>query len=299
MFSCKFVIRNALLSEINDFIEEQEISNISIFENPNLGFSDDLDDLGFPIAKFFDVEIFVPSVDESIKLLDALMSKFIEDIIDYKSEIVNNQDWVDLYTKELTPVLCDRFYFYNELIQEASDNNQLIPVKLNSALAFGRGHHQTTQGCLLNLVFLENSGFLPKRILDMGCGTGILGICALKLWKEANLLGVDIDNEAVEITKSNYTANNVNSSAIQASKVDDLISKQKLDLILCNILKQPLVDLCPDFLKIINDGGYIITSGFITSQENEVIECYSKNGFEMENRICIEDWLAILFKKKK
>jgi len=301
MFSCKFLIPHAFIDKLNDFIDQSEISNLSIFENPGLGFSEDLDDLGFPVAKFFNVEIFKETQEDSKKLESELKSEFQDVITEFKIDLLNNQDWIELYTKELTPVLCDKFYFYNEALQESTDNSELIPIKLNSALAFGSGHHQTTKGCLLNLAFLNDLGFAPKNILDMGCGTGILGICAKKLWQNSELLGIDIDNDAAIISQSNYIANDIIGEAIQGSNVDFLIkNEQKFDLILCNILKQPLIDLCSDFFKIINDtNGYIITSGYIKNQESEVVACYLSNNFELINKIYIEDWASILFKKKK
>lgn len=295
MISCKFFIPNDILNDIDTFSEESEFNNISFFENADLGFSDKLDENGFPIAKFFDVEILVKDQNESEFLKKILESKFKTDIQNFKATELKDADWVDLYTKELKPVLCDKFYFYNESIQKSPDDDHLIPIKLNSALAFGSGHHQTTQGCLMNAVYLNEQGFSPNDVLDMGCGTGILGICALKIWGNANLLGIDIDPEAVRITNENYKSNDVVAEAVTSDNVSNI--NAKFDLILCNILKQPLIDLCENFCEILNENGYIITSGFIKNQENEVVDCYESFGFELENRIQIDDWLSILFKK--
>ena len=299
MLSCKFLVSNSLLNELNSFIDSLEILNVSIFEDPDLGFSNELDEFGFPIAKFFNVEIFMENEEDAQELKKNLEEKFGDEVFKFSIEAVNNQDWVDLYTKELTPVLCDKFYFYNDYMLDMKNDESLIPIKLNSALAFGSGHHQTTQGCLLNLCFLDESKVGPKKILDMGCGTGILGICALKLWKDSALLGIDIDQEAVDISIENYIANDVQAKAIQDFNVDALMKEEQLfDLILCNILKQPLIDLCDSFYKVIAKGGYIVTSGYIKTQEEDVVNHYLNNNFELVNRICIDDWLSILFKKK-
>ena len=286
-----------------DVIEEEgQFDNISVFENAEFGFSDKVDENGFPIAKFFDVEILVNTEENAKQLQQFLSERFGEEIRCFRHDVLKNEDWVQAYLSELKPVICDNFYFYNESIQSApdrkrSENINLIPIKLNSALAFGSGHHQTTQACLLNMRYLfEQNSYELKRILDMGCGTGILGICALKLWKDAKLIGIDIDNEAVRITKDNYKANSTDATAIVGDCPPKVTSE--FDLVFCNILKQPLVNLCSDFSKVMRQGAYIITSGFIISQEAEIDEIYTAHGFEIINRIQIDDWLSVMFRKK-
>lgn len=296
MLSCKFIIPYEKLENLNSFLDEIELYNVSIFENADFGFSQTLDENGFPIAKFFEVEVFVNDKNEAENLQKTLNKEFSQIIKDFQINEVDNKNWVDSYLKELKPVMIENFYFYNDSIQKPTHDSNLIPIKLNSALAFGSGHHQTTQGCILNAEFLKNNSFVPIEILDMGCGTGILGICTLKVWQDSNLLGIDIDPEAVKITLDNYQANNIKkANAIVGSNLDNIDTK--FDLIFCNILKQPLLDLAKSFYEKLNKGGYIITSGFITSQEKDVIDMYRKMGFKIINKISMEDWLSILFRR--
>lgn len=296
MFSCKFVVPYSLLEELDAFLDEKGLYNVSIFENPKLGFSDDVDNNGFPIAKFFDVEIYANSKTEAENLYEILTRKFKESIQDFQISNIDNKDWIELYKKELKPVILDNFYFYNGSIQENTTDSSLIPIKLNSALAFGSGHHQTTQACILNANFLKDIAFTASNILDMGCGTGILGIGALKIWKKANLLGIDIDPDAVEITLDNYKANDIKARAITGHDLSGI--KENFDLIFCNILKQPLLDLANSFYERLIEGGYIITSGFIKSQEDEVINKYQSIGFQLINKITMEEWISVLFRKQ-
>ena len=212
MFSCKFLISSDILSELDDFVANHDIDNVSVFENTQFGFSSNLDENGFPIAKFFDVEIYTENTEYIEQLLK---ERFGDGVKFFTIQKIDDKDWVNSYLKELKPVICDKFYFYNEFTQAKPANQELIPIKLNSALAFGSGHHQTTQACLLNMRYLlENRSFHPQDILDMGCGTGILGICALKIWNDAKLLGVDMDPESVRITEDNYRANKISAKAI-------------------------------------------------------------------------------------
>ncbi len=295
MFSCKFIISYEKLENLNSFLEKMELYNVSIFENADLGFSQDLDENGFPIAKFFEVEVFVNDKNESENLQKTLNKEFPQIIKDLQINEVDNKNWVDSYLKELKPVIIENFYFYNDSIQKPIYDSNLIPIKLNSALAFGSGHHQTTQACIMNAKSLHENSFYPINILDMGCGTGILGICASKLWQDSNVLGIDIDLDAVKITLDNYQANDIKANAIVGSNLNNI--DKKFDLIFCNILKQPLLELAKSFYEKLNKGGCIITSGFITSQEKEIIDKYQKIGFIILNKISMEDWLSVLFRR--
>lgn len=302
MISCKFQIPSELVNEVDAFLEREGFDNVSVFENAKFGFSERLDENSFPIAKFFDVEILLNTADMAKYAKDILCKQFGDEIHSFIYSPLKEDDWVSAYLSELKPVVCDTFYLYNETIQSLPDhtnpeNSRLIPIRLNSALAFGSGHHQTTQACLLNMRYLfEHENRNVKNILDMGCGTGILGICALKLWKDSKLLGMDIDSEAVRIARDNYEANGINAMAM----VGNCPPKETdgFDLVFCNILKQPLIDLCSEFEQIMNNHAYIVTSGFILSQEREIAEVYMSHGFENVNRIQLDDWLSIIFRKK-
>ncbi|MDR0744579.1 MAG: 50S ribosomal protein L11 methyltransferase [Holosporales bacterium] len=295
MFALSFVIHHSALSELDNFLESLVVCNYSVFENLGKSLSDFLDEDGFPIAKFFNVEILEESEFTAKELKVKIEQHFKHSIFETSISAINNQDWIELYKKELTPIICGKFFFYNDNLQKPEDTSALIPIKLNSALAFGSGHHQTTKSCLLNMEYLNDINFCPKRILDMGCGTGILGICALKIWPDAKLLGIDIDKEAVDITIVNYKSNNIKANAIQASDIKHITSK--FDLIFCNILKQPLIELSKQFDEKLENNGRIITSGYTKNQEAEIIKQYCSLDFELENRIIIYDWLSIIFRK--
>ncbi|MDR1390760.1 MAG: 50S ribosomal protein L11 methyltransferase [Holosporales bacterium] len=295
MLSCKFSASSGILDDIDKFSETEELSNISFFENAESGFLDKSDENGFPIAKFFDVEVFVRDLEEAKSLERELKNRFRCNIQNFLIKKLVKQDWIATYTKALKPVCCGRFYFYNESFQNFPSESDLIPIKLNSSLAFGSGHHQTTQGCILNLGHLNEMNLSFQNILDMGCGSGILGICALKLWRESNLVGIDIDPEAIAVANENYVANNILGSLLTSNCIPK--SHDKFNLILCNILKKPLIDLCESFCKALKKNGYVIASGIITSQELEVINKYELFGFKLINRIQIEDWLSLLFVK--
>ncbi|MDR1233876.1 MAG: 50S ribosomal protein L11 methyltransferase [Holosporales bacterium] len=294
MFVLRFSIQSEYLELLDDALEELGCDNYSAFENLILGFSDNrLDDSGFPITNFFMIEVFCQLKDDISKNINILQNKFHEKIQDIKIDELRKEDWVESYIKELRPIICGSFYVYNESMRDITIAENLIPIKINSALAFGSGHHQTTQACILNLLKLSMTE-PPKEILDMGCGTGILGICALKMWKESRLIGIDIDPDATKISNENYRLNEVNGNAITSSSVPH----QYFDLIMCNILKQPLINFHHDFAIATKTEGHIIISGFIMSQEEEIMDHYRSVGFSVVNTIYQDEWVSILLTKK-
>lgn len=274
--------------------------NVSIFENQKYELLDIVDENDFPIAAMFDIEIFLET-ENLAKIIHTDLSKHFVSISNFVIEKINNQNWVELYESSLPPIIFEKFYFFNETFQYPTQDNSLISIKLNSALVFGSGHHETTKACLANLIFLQKNDAEPKNILDMGAGTGILGICAKKLWPNSSLLGIDIDQEAVNVSIANYTANNIQAMARQQHNVDYLIAEnKKFDLVLCNILKKPLLELCQSFSRILyTKNSYIITSGYLKNQETEIINCYKSNEYQVFNIIHIKNWSSVVFIKSK
>ncbi|MDR3224224.1 MAG: 50S ribosomal protein L11 methyltransferase [Holosporales bacterium] len=289
MISCNFVAERSFEKAIDEFLQSIGITGFSCFENQALGCSEDVDEFGFPMVKFFNFEVFVDSSIEAENVHMSLVNQFKAAVSDFQVKEVREEDWSRLYLRELKPILCDRFLITSKHTPE------VIHITLNSSLAFGSGHHQTTQGCLVNMLHLLDIGFSPQSVLDMGCGTGILGIGALKLWKNAKLLGIDIDKDAVKISEENYCANEINAKAVVADWLHE--SERYYDLILCNILKQPLIDMGESFYGSLNSHGYIIASGFIKQQAPEVIGCYESLGFAKVNEINMDEWISILFEK--
>ena len=143
MISCKFQVPSELLTRIDALYEDDKFSNISVFENAELGFSERLDENGFPIAKFFDVEILVNTEENARQVQQYLSKRFGDKMRCFSYSSLKNEDWIKTYLSELKPVICDNFYFFNETIQplpnqETPENANLIPIRLNSALIMAK-----------------------------------------------------------------------------------------------------------------------------------------------------------------
>jgi ribosomal protein L11 methyltransferase len=166
---------------------------------------------------------------------------------------------------------------------------ELIPIKIDAGRAFGTGEHATTKGCLEMISLLKTP---PLKILDVGTGTGVLAIACKKLWKDAEIFATDIDEVAVEIAKENAGLNDTNIKLAIKYSVD-----KSYDLIVSNILANPLIDMAGDFEKMLKIDGKLILSGFTKQQLQKLVETYSSFGFMLIDTISIDDWRIVLFTK--
>ncbi|WP_136439722.1 50S ribosomal protein L11 methyltransferase [Pacificoceanicola onchidii] len=212
---------------------------------------------------------------------------------------VPDTDWVDKVRRELTPVEAGRFFVYGshdaDKVPEGS-----VPLLIEAAMAFGTGHHGTTQGCLEALDRLAEQGFVGESVADIGCGTAVLAMGAASIWPNP-VMASDIDEVAVEVAEANVSANNLSGkvTCVEAAGFGNaaLTEAAPYDLIFANILKQPLIDLSPDMAANLQSGGYAILSGILTRQADEVVEVYARNGINQLRRDVIGDWVTLTLQK--
>lgn len=212
---------------------------------------------------------------------------------------VPDTDWVDKVRRQLTPVVAGRFFVYG-----SHDADKLPadaePLLIEAAMAFGTGHHGTTQGCLEALDRLATQGFVGRNVADIGCGTAVLGMGAARIWPDPVIVS-DLDEVAVEVAQANVRANGLEGRVIcvEAAGFDhpDLAARAPYDLIFANILKQPLIDLAPDMGRNMAPGGYAILSGILTRQADEAIEAYARSGINLVRQDVIGDWVTLTLQR--
>lgn len=209
-------------------------------------------------------------------------------------------DWVAHVKRELTPVRAGRFFVHG------SHDADKVPegveaLWIEAAMAFGTGHHNTTKGCLEALDQLEAQGFQPRRIVDIGCGTAVLAMAAARLWP-VTVLASDIDAVAVDTASANVIANGLDGRVICIEAAgfghQMLEDNAPYDLVLANILKQPLIDLAPQMAAMVAPEGRIILSGILVTQADEVVETYRRQGFDLDRRDDLADWSALTLVRK-
>jgi ribosomal protein L11 methyltransferase len=185
--------------------------------------------------------------------------------IDYTE--VPQEDWVRLTQSQFDPIPISARLWIVPSWHEPQDIDDRINLVLDPGLAFGTGSHPTTALCLR---WLSEFPLKGQSVLDYGCGSGILGIAALKLGA-AEAIGVDIDPQAVDSTAYNASNNKVE---MPCGLPDFPLAKRQFPVVVANILSNPLKVLAPSLCNHVEAGGQLVLSGVLARQAEEVIEHY-------------------------
>lgn len=221
---------------------------------------------------------------------------------DFTLEEVEPEDWVTLSQHVVEPVRAGPFHIRTP--DHAPEPNA-IDLVIPASRAFGTGQHETTAGCLAMLGWLRTRGMRPRDIADIGTGTGLLAIGALKLFPAANVIASDIDPVCEEIVRENAAGNAVALGQragalyyLTAPGMDHpaLKAHAPYDLLIANILAGPLVELAPDFARTLQPGARVILAGLLTTQEARVTRAYQREGLRLEHRIVDGDWSILCLK---
>lgn len=210
-------------------------------------------------------------------------------------------DWVAHVRRELHPVRAGRFFVHG-----SHDSDKVPtgaePLLIEASMAFGTGHHGTTQGCLHMLEEVATSiGTPPRSILDLGCGTAVLAMSAARAFPGARVLASDVDPVAVDVAKVNLKANRLEQqiSCFIADGMDHemIAAAMPFDLVFANILKGPLIDLAPEILNALRPGGTAILSGLLNEQAKDVSLVYRKPGNNVVTGRQTGEWTTLKITK--
>lgn len=210
--------------------------------------------------------------------------------------VVKDEDWAEAWKAHYHPVRIGRHFYIRPVWIEVEPKPDDILIALDPGTAFGTGTHPTTQLCLETLEDLVQPGI---RVLDLGCGSGILAIAALKLGAES-ALGLDIEPFAVEATAKNAAENGVADklTAQQGSLETVITSARRFDLIVVNILARIIIRMCAEGLgQTVRPGGIGIFSGIIEEQADDVEAALRSTGLEPYKRRQYGDWVVIEAKR--
>jgi len=208
-------------------------------------------------------------------------------------------DWVAKVRRDLPPVVAGRFFLFGS---HDADNvpEGVVGLAIEAAMAFGTGHHGTTQGCLIALDRLDSLGFRGKNVADIGCGTAVLAMGAAKIWPDHTVIASDIDEVAIDTAVANAAYNGLdgrlNCYVCPGFEHPVLQAAAPFDLVFANILKTPLILLAPDMARYIAPGSYAILSGILNEQADEVLAVYASHGFALDDRLIIDDWTTLTIK---
>ena len=208
-----------------------------------------------------------------------------------------NKDWLDEYKKGVAPVAVGKFYVRPSWCERSQDS-ALIDLLIDPALAFGSGHHESTNMCLALLSELARDGM---SALDVGCGSGILSIAMKKLG--AKVSACDTDEQAVAATQQNAEKNGVQIDKIWLGSVSSLkeqgsseSAQPQFDLVVANIIADVILILSADLKKALKPGGKLVLSGILEKYKDRIEQAFSDLNFvQMKKQ---NEWLSFVYERK-
>lgn len=265
---------------------EEWQKDLLVAELANLGFDTFEDqDQGF-VA-------YVPSASLDIQALETLLLNEAGDYdLSYDVQELEQQNWNQLWESNFSPIIVDDQCYVRATFHE--DRPEFpYQIIIDPKMSFGTGHHQTTS---MMLSFILENDFEGKRVLDMGCGTGILAILAAQRGAK-DLLAVDYDPICVESVKENKVLNNVpNITEKLGSK--EAIEGLKFDVILANINRNILLDQLEVYAQDLGSAGKLYLSGFYDGEDLSILTEKAKSlGFDYQDKKVLDTWCAAKYIK--
>jgi len=214
-------------------------------------------------------------------------------------ERVPDVDWLAENRKAFPPLEIGSFFIYGSYFEgELPQNKETFLIE--ASLAFGTGQHQTTKACLMALERLKNQGANPQKCLDLGCGTSILAMAAHRLFG-GTVTAADNDPEAIEVSRTNLLQNGfkdkISLHVSEGFEDQALQQRAPFDLIVANILAEPLLLLAPYMARYSTPKARLILSGLLDKQESKIRTAYEEHGFVLQDKITLDEWIALTFQK--
>jgi ribosomal protein L11 methyltransferase len=213
-------------------------------------------------------------------------------------ETLAPHDWVRSSLEGLKPVHAGRFMVHGAH-DRASVRPPRIGIEIEAALAFGTGHHGTTRGCLLALERISRA-VRPRRILDVGTGTGVLAIAAAKGLRQ-RVLASDIDGRAVRIAVENARHNGaapfievVHAPGLTAPRIR---ARAPFDMVFANILLPPLRLLARPLARLLTPHACVVLSGLLPAQSNAALAAYRAQGLRLQRKIVLDGWATLVLER--
>lgn len=233
---------------------------------------------------------YIPKEDFDENQLKALWLFSHDEVsISYSYQEMPNINWNEEWEKNFSPINVENKVLIRAEFHETQ--NTPYEVIIQPKMSFGTGHHATTYLMIQQMLEMD---FTDKKVLDMGCGTSILGIFA-KLKGAGDTLGIDIDEWSVENSKENIVRNNVN-IRIEHGTAENL-GKENFDIILANINRNILISDIPTYVSVLNNGGQLLLSGLCFFDVEDILEVCTAQNLVLKNKVQREEWVSLLLEK--
>lgn len=250
----------------------------------------DWDFIDYPLLNseenIFAIRVYPEKLEDAKNLKSELEEK---ELGKCKIEEKDDQDWANNWKKYYKPLeIGEKLAIVPEW--ENYENKDREIIKINPGMAFGTGTHESTYMCL---ELLEKYVNKDDEIFDIGCGSGILAIAALKLGAK-RALAIDIDEKCIDASHENASLNKLEDKMeIKKGNLLDVV-KGRADLIVSNIIAEIIVDEIKNLKNHMDKGGIFITSGIIKERRQMVIDALEENGFEIIDELDKNNWVAIV-----
>jgi len=231
--------------------------------------------------------IFTPDLGQQAR------EKLTKDFQNFKPNfsLIDNEDWVRSFHLKNKPIFIGKKICICPSWEKEEDIDRPIIIRLDPGQAFGSGSHETTQLCL---EYIEKLDLKGKTLVDYGCGSGILGIAAVKLGAE-KVLCIDNDKKSIDVSYVNARENNtIDKMQIRPKNCENSITS---DIVVSNIFSSVLIELIQNFANILIPNGMLILSGILKSQIDEFILKY-ESSFDLVNLNFKNEWCLAILKKK-
>lgn len=255
---------------------------------------------GESAAPLWRIEAYFSDAREAQSLEGELNALLGEPAPRFQSADIPDLNWVAVSQMALPPVKARSFTVHG------GHDRDRVPqgphaILIEAGEAFGTAHHATTFGCLVALDRLRGIRRF-RRILDLGCGSGILAIAAARAWPQASVHGVDIDRQSVVVARENAAVNRVGAQIAftcgPGVSSPAIRNAGPFDLILANILAGPLITLAPDIRRAAETGAVVILSGLLTREAPRVLAAYLAQGFALASHRRYDGWSTLTLIKR-
>jgi ribosomal protein L11 methyltransferase len=236
----------------------------------------------------------------------AVASLFTGETPKLTAEKLPDTDWVTETQNRVAPIRAGRFHVRTpDFPADTSPGTKDLVIPATQA--FGTGQHATTAGCLLMLDAMKRRGVTARNVADIGSGTGLLALAALRLWPAARATASDIDPVGLPVAMENARLNAVlpgilpgRFAMVVAEGLDHelLVNRAPYDLLIANILAGPLIELAGDFASAVQPGGHILLAGLLEKQEPAVRAAYRTAGFRLAARLVNGEWSILWLRRR-
>lgn len=254
------------------------------------GYEDEVCVRGF-VENGDNVQAAVDFVTESISQLRENNPDFDWGSLKIVSEFIKDENWGETWKKFYKPFKPAEKIVIKPTWEEYEPKEGDIVLELDPGAAFGTGSHETTKMCI---GFLEKYVENGKTVMDVGCGTGILAMCAYLLGAKS-VKAIDIDEEAVKVAQKNVKEANFDIEVVCGNLLENFFGK--VDIIVANIIADAVMLLASSAKEHLNENGIYITSGIINERADEVEERITAVGFTKLHRLSLGEWTAFVWRK--